>query len=80
MTVKELKHIIDSQIKAMPHYEDWEVVIPISESSVGGSPAVKTTGAGFGFDWDSGRFFVYPKEGLVKKDKKNRGERIYERN
>jgi hypothetical protein len=76
MTVKELKHIIDSQLKAMPRFEDWEVVISTEEPSVGSSSSVPARSAGFGFDWDNGKFFVYPKEDLVKKDKKPVGQLV----
>lgn len=76
MTVKDLKHIIDSQLKAFPQYEDWQVVIRTSEPSVGACSFMPARSVGFGFDWDTGKFFVYPEEKLVKKDKNDKRTKI----
>ena len=66
MKVKELKHIIDTQLADMPSYADWEVVIPIKGTyNVGAIGTVKTTGAVFGFDWEHGLFMIDPECGLT---------------
>lgn len=53
------------------HYEDPEVVIKIKlpYSTVGGQPTVKVKSMHMGFDWDSGKFIIYPEEDLTPSDR-----------
>lgn len=69
MKVKELKDIIDAQLKVMPRYSDWEVEVKISKTSVGSMATSKVDGAGFGFDWNHGKFIIFPEKKLIEKPK-----------
>lgn len=67
MKVSELK-------KALAHingrYEDDEVVVVVKtpHQTVGGTPIVPVSHANAGFDWDNGKFMIFPEEKLQKAD------------
>lgn len=71
MKLRELKALIDRQVEYMSSYEDPEVVIGIKMpyTTVGASPTVKVKTAQMGFDWDSGKFMLYPEEDLTPSDR-----------
>lgn len=71
MKLSELKKYIDRHIEFMRSDEDPEVVIQIKlpYSTVGGSPFVKVKTVQMGFDWDHGKFFLYPEENLTPSDR-----------
>lgn len=71
MKLSELKKYIDRQMEIMRDYEDPEVVVRITlpYSTVGGSPFVKVKNVQMGFDWDQGKFFLYPEENLTPSDR-----------
>lgn len=71
LTVSKLKEILDSQINE--YNKDALVVIdakPMPErASIGTSPHMITkTPAYFGFDWDTGLFFICPSKPLFWND------------
>lgn len=45
--------------------EHIPVEIVLSEPSIGSSRTTSVTGCGLGFDWDSGKFLLFPEENLV---------------
>lgn len=63
MKVKELKNILEQH--SCLNDPDAEVVVRLSEPSIGPVAASDVKGAGFGFDWDKGRFLIYPKKPLA---------------
>lgn len=71
MKLSELKQYIDRQVQLMRSDEDPEVVISIKlpYSTVGGTPFVKIKTMGMGFDWDMGKFFLFPEENLTPSDR-----------
>ena len=50
--------------------DDPEIVVDIQLpfSTIGPSPSVPVKTVGFGFDWNKGKFFIYPMEKLTKAD------------
>jgi len=71
LTVGQLKKILDECVNVTN--ENNLVVIssePLSgRAFIGSSPCMTCNSVGFGFDWDSGRFFIFPSEKLYFKDK-----------
>lgn len=63
MTLKELREIVDECCDGCGDPENITVEIPYEPSvpMMGGTTAVPVSGAGMGFDWDDGRFFLFPK-------------------
>jgi hypothetical protein len=49
--------------------EEVTIAIKLPYSIVGRSPMVNVKTAGFGFDWDSGNFILYPIEDLTPNDR-----------
>lgn len=45
--------------------EHIPVEIVLSEPSIGPSRTTSVTGCGLGFDWDAGKFLLFPEENLV---------------
>jgi len=70
MKLSELMQFVDRQLKFNGR-EDPEVVIRIKMpyTTVGASPTVKIKTAQMGFDWDSGKFMLYPEEDLTPSDR-----------
>jgi hypothetical protein len=70
MKLSELHRIVDLHHSDQLR-EDPEVVIKIKlpYSTVGASPTVKAKSTHLGFDWDSGKFIIYPEEELTPSDR-----------
>ena len=53
------------------HSQDQEVVIKVKlpYSTVGGQPTVPVKSIHAGFDWDAGKFIIYPEEELTPSDR-----------
>lgn len=65
MKLKELEKIIEATNKYGKDSGELEVVVKTCNASMGQTSAVKVSRALAGFDWDAGRFIIYPKESLV---------------
>ena len=63
MKVSELKKSIEENPWSNG---DAEVVIKLAEPSIGPVATSKITGAGFGFDWESGMFLLFSESSLVR--------------
>jgi len=48
--------------------EQIQVVIPLSEPSIGPVKTTEISGIGLGFDWNTGKLMVYTKDQVVRKD------------
>lgn len=60
MNVKELKQLLENA------NDEREVVIPVVRLEIiGPSPAIAVADAYSGFDWDHGKFFIFP-EGKLR--------------
>ena len=60
MTVDELIERL-GMIRLMdPNAGKCNVVIPVMGAGLGRSPCVEISGVYQGFDWNSGRLFIYP--------------------
>ena len=61
MKVSELKHMLDFA------QEEDELVIAVNLPyvTVGGQPVITVESASSGFDWDRGKFILFPKENLT---------------
>lgn len=70
MNLKELKEIVDFEIKNLREYEkpeDISVLITLSESSMGARASSSIKYIGMGFDWEHGQFRIEPSLSLVRK-------------
>ncbi len=67
MTVRELQERLE--FYAAQYSADDDVVVQLSEPSVGITSFTNVTYAGSGFDWDSGRFWITPEKKLLSKEK-----------
>jgi hypothetical protein len=47
---------------------DIRIVVKMPFDTIGGTPSVPVKSAYFGFDWDSGKFLIYPEENLMEYD------------
>ena len=67
MTLLELKKLIDTHLKDRPHHENDIVCIPNNKpNAVGGLPTTNLQAVGSGFDWDSGKFMLYPEKNMIE--------------
>lgn len=66
MKVRELLELLEARTKQMPHLLENDIYISIKANTVGPTPAVELYLAHFGYDWDRGRFLLWPKEDLKK--------------
>lgn len=66
MKFSELKKLIDLHYQSGRN-DDSEVVVKIKlpYTTVGGMPTVKIKSAQMGFDWDKGKFVLWPEEDLT---------------
>jgi ribosomal protein S13 len=63
MNVKELKSALESA------NDEREVVIPVTRlETIGPTPAIAVASAHNGFDWDHGKFIIYPESKLREID------------
>ncbi len=60
MTLKELKDKIDFHYNFSERNHDLEVGIPNNKGGQGGDPMTHIKGVGVGFDWNRGKFFIFP--------------------
>ncbi|MFY9421518.1 MAG: zinc ribbon domain-containing protein [Bacilli bacterium] len=70
MNLKELKTIVDFTIENLqPHQkpEEIQVLITLSESSIGSRAASGISYIGMGFDWEHGQLRIEPSKKLVSK-------------
>ena len=72
MKLTELKNAIEFAIENLREYDspdDIQVIISLSEPSMGASAGTSIGFAGMGFDWERGQFRIEPSEKLVRKGK-----------
>ena len=70
MNLKELKQNIDFQISNLYSYQNLEqinVLINLSENSIGSRAATAIKYIGMGIDWESGQLRIEPEKHLVSK-------------
>lgn len=67
LKLSELRDYLNKITLVNPDYEDADVVVEIKlpYSTVGGTPRVNIKSCWMGFDWDSGKFFLFPDEELT---------------
>jgi hypothetical protein len=69
MKVGELKRLLE----LMETPDDLEVVVAISSpGTIGATPSVCVDKVAKGFDWNTGRLFLYPAESLMKTNKEKK--------
>ena len=69
MKLSELKEAVDRAMEKQRIYRDGEdpdVVIRTDNPSVGGNASVAVKLAAIGSDWNAGRFWIFPFNGVVK--------------
>ena len=65
MKVSELKHMLD-----FAQEEDVLVIaVNLPYVTVGGKPVITVESASSAFDWDRGKFILFPKENLTPSDR-----------
>jgi hypothetical protein len=67
VTTLELLELIRLQHEHSPSTSESRVVIKLDKPSIGGSATCEVKNASFGFDWDNGKFILWPDGSLVKK-------------
>jgi hypothetical protein len=65
MKLKELKDRIDAVPKG-EFYDELEVCIPNNKVGIGGTSVTSVIQAAQGFDWDDGRFILWPETKLIE--------------
>ena len=70
MKLSEFKSMFELHTKHLPDYNDPEVVIVYKPpfTTVGGTPGVTVKHICKGFDWDNGKFMIYPEQTLTLAD------------
>jgi hypothetical protein len=77
MTLLELKEIIDHAIETDLKHKKSIVYIPNNKKgTVGGTPCTEVYLAGLGFDWDQGKFMLYPEKSMVEMTLKDKLENL----
>ena len=66
MNLKELKDRVDFLIKAYHGAEDYEVVITLNNSSVGGRAKTGIRGVYSGIDWEMHQIRIEPEDKIVR--------------
>jgi hypothetical protein len=66
MELKRLKQLIDKTIEVDEDNKYLNVVITLSEPSVGGRMMTNVSHANAGFDWERGQFRIEPEEKIVR--------------
>lgn len=75
MNLKQLRDNINAicdRIERHPHdnLEDYIVGIPATHlGCVGGQPYIEVKSASLGFDWDKGKFFIWPETPIRATDR-----------
>lgn len=67
MTLKELKHRVDTLYGMSERNHDLEVCIPNHKGGVGGTSVTKVNSVNKGIDWDKGLFFIFPEVEMVER-------------
>ena len=67
MTIKELKELIEHYEKNNPAFLESEIVIVVKEDSFGPVACSRVKNCFSGFDWEQGKFLIYPKDDLIRK-------------
>lgn len=67
MKLSELKRVVDLSINASKYNEDSivSVIVKLPYSTVGAHPMVTIKSASCGFDWENGKFLLWPEEDLT---------------
>jgi hypothetical protein len=69
LTVGELAQILNSLLRIVPRCADDIVVIPVYRpNAIGAMPCVGVRSAGQGFDWEAGKYILWPEKELVEKE------------
>jgi hypothetical protein len=68
MNLKELKELVDWKIENLGHWENAQdirvgIVVKVV-GSIGGTPMVDIKSIQSGFDWDNGKFMIFPEKDL----------------
>ena len=70
MKLDEFKQLIDRNLELNPSQKNANVCIEVQGSGIGGTNVVNVKMAQLGFDWDHGKFIIYPKDRLEMKGEK----------
>jgi hypothetical protein len=68
MKLSELKRIIDLTLENGKQDPEVMVVIKMPYATVGSHPMVKVKSVSNGFDWEAGKFMIWPEENLQQFD------------
>jgi hypothetical protein len=68
MTLQDLYNQIEGQLRMCPRKGEDTVCIRVFGGTFGGQPVQNVKSAGCGFDWDNGKFIIYPEKELYKED------------
>lgn len=66
MKLKELKAVLNA---LGDRYDDWDLVIPLAQPSVGAVATCRVRSIGMGFDWEHGMAMLHPEGRLTEKTK-----------
>jgi hypothetical protein len=72
MKLRDLKQAIDRVYASNNNPDDIEVCIPNNKSGYGGTSVTLVIGAHKGFDWDKGKFMIYPEYKMTETIEKTR--------
>jgi hypothetical protein len=65
MKLSELKAIIDRKVQFMKYDQDVVISTKLPYSTVGAMPTVPVRLVANGFDWENGKFIIFPEEELT---------------
>lgn len=68
MKLSELRDRIERTLQVQPRNADLEVVVVRRDPSMGAKASSKITNAGAGFDWDHGKFELFPEGGVYARN------------
>lgn len=74
MKLRKFAEQINEQVKHLRDYDDPEIMIYISEPSMGGSICSSIRTMYKGIDWDGGKYILIPETPLVRKKSKKKNE------
>jgi hypothetical protein len=71
MKVRELRKLLNSYSgRVEEERDDCDVMINVDKPSVGPTAMVTVKSAGFGFDWERGKFIIFSDDLIVPKSEK----------